>query len=111
MLDGLWVHWDYGENVSHIELAQVEHEIVAFAPDFILACNWGADLPSYIAHSSKLAGVPMALEQHGSLGGYIKIFIARLLLWWRIRRFSAVIVQGAKYDSVALADKVIKVCG
>lgn len=109
VLDGLWVHWDYGENVSNIELAQVEHEIVAFAPDFILACGWGADLPSYIARSLKLADVPMALEQHGSLGGYIKMFIARLLLWWRMRRYSAVIVHGAKYDPVALADKVIEV--
>ena len=93
-LQGLYCHWDYSENLTDIELGQAEHEIMAFAPDVIFVYGWSCELPSYIAHSKRLAHIPMVLEMDMPWEWRISKVAARFLLRRRMRRFNAAFVPG-----------------
>lgn len=93
-LRNLWCHWDYSENLTDIELCQVEQEVLAFAPDVIFVCGWACELPSSIARSKKLSNIPMVLEMDMPWEWRPRKFAARYLLWHRLRRFAAVFVPG-----------------
>lgn len=95
VLQELSCHWDYSENLTDIELAQAEHEIIAYAPDVIFVCGWSRELPPHIARSKRLAHIPMVLEMDMPWEWRIRKFAARFLLRGRMRRFSAVFVPGA----------------
>lgn len=94
ILDGIWCHWDYSENITDIELRQAESEIVAYAPDVIFVCGWSRTLPPYITESKKLSHVPMVLEFDMPWEWTLRKFAARFVLGKRLRRFAAAYVPG-----------------
>lgn len=94
LMDGLWCHWDYSENITDIELHQVESEIASFSPDVIFVCGWARVLPPLIRESKKLKTIPMVLEFDMPWDWQFRRIVAPLILWHRLRRFAAAYVPG-----------------
>lgn len=72
----------------------VVREIAVWKPDVIFVCGWSKELPPHVTAAKGLMDIPMVLEVDMPWEWRVRKFVARFMLWKRLRRFSAVFVPG-----------------